>query len=249
MGGTILLVHGTGVRSVAFDASFALARATAVAVGIEAPLEPCLWGDPIGIEFEGLSLPDDDKDDRAAAEDALWGWRFADPLHELTAMTLGGAGAPDAGAAIRPPKWRTRLTAIRAYRPSMDAEALLARAHLDDLWESSWRDLSANPVIDLAFERSAEANELADCEIALAYAIVATLHNEATQKGRPGPSAQMRDKLVRRLITDWGAAYALGGMFQALLVRAATAMVTSSRVMVAPPCVTSSELRCSGRAV
>jgi hypothetical protein len=56
--GTIVFVHGTGVRLKGYERSFADAKNQAKAVGIKAEFEECPWGDPLGIEFEGLSLPD-----------------------------------------------------------------------------------------------------------------------------------------------------------------------------------------------
>lgn len=232
MAGTILFVHGTGVRFAAFRNSHEAVQAAARSVGLEIPIVPCLWGDPLGIEFAGRSLPDppDGKAAlEAAAEDESWAWRFDDPLIEICQMTIAGADAPGLLPPGREPEWMTRLAHIRDYAPSSDLSALLGRALIDDLWDKVWGDLMAEPVLELAFERSSDAGELADCEAAVARALVAMLHNEAIAQGRPGPSAAMRGKLLERLGFDWGVVYGLGDALHRLVARAATAALRRHR--------------------
>ena len=52
---------------------------------------PCAWGDPIGVEFEGESLPDAptaEKLKKAEEDFAQWNWLFDDPLFELKTLTI-----------------------------------------------------------------------------------------------------------------------------------------------------------------
>jgi hypothetical protein len=56
--GSILFVHGTGVRLRSFLTAYQTAALTATACGLKQTSIPCAWGDPIGIEFESKSLPD-----------------------------------------------------------------------------------------------------------------------------------------------------------------------------------------------
>lgn len=234
MGGTIIFVHGTGVRFDGYTSSYNAAVAAARSVGITADFKQCLWGDPLGVQFEGKSLPDSPsaEDERAAAaEDEAWAWRFDDPLLELVGLTTPGVatGNIDLSGVTGKPEWQARLDTIRTYVPGPDAQALLVRAQLEDFWTDAWCALKNEPVLDRAFEQSSKANELADCEAALARAVISVLHNAAIACGRPGPDAAMRVKLIKRLGADWGFVYGLGSALQTLLARAATSALRRNR--------------------
>lgn len=232
MGGTILFVHGTGVRFHDFQASFESLRAAAAAAGITADFRQCLWGDPLGVEFQGLSLPDDlspEEKRRADAEDESWAWRFHDPLLELQQMAIDGRDQDALPSVMGPPEWQQRFDRLEVYSPSTDTVTLLERYGLADLWASAWGPLIADPIVPLALEKSAQANELADCEAALARAAIAMLHNAAIGLGRPAPSAVAREKLSVRLVADWGVVYGLGSALLKLVERAATATLRRKR--------------------
>ena len=136
--GTILLVHGTGVRLPKFRAAVEVAKKAAVWAGIEAGFAECAWGDPLGVEFEGLSLPDppSEKRLREDAEDfACWSWLFDDPLFELHKLTIRSASSVmPKGPPGRKPEWLALWEKIRAYRPSQELDLLLQRGGLRDLW-------------------------------------------------------------------------------------------------------------------
>jgi hypothetical protein len=56
--GTIVFVHGTGVRLKGFSRSFADAKKIAAAAGVTEDFVECAWGDPLGVDFPTRSLPD-----------------------------------------------------------------------------------------------------------------------------------------------------------------------------------------------
>jgi hypothetical protein len=56
--GTIIFVNGTGVRLKGYVESFEKAQHMAREAKIGAKLIGCVWGDPLGADFGGLSLPD-----------------------------------------------------------------------------------------------------------------------------------------------------------------------------------------------
>jgi hypothetical protein len=75
--GSVVLVHGTGVRLRGFLDSYQTAASTAAACGVAETFIPCAWGDPIGVEFDGRSLPDPPTAEQLAAaeqEFARWNW-------------------------------------------------------------------------------------------------------------------------------------------------------------------------------
>ena len=137
--GTILLVHGTGVRPPKFRAAVEVAKKAAVWAGIEAGFAECAWGDPLGAEFEGLSLPDppSEKRLREDAEDfACWSWLFDQPRSSNSTSSRSAAppvscrkarrGASPSGSPSG------RKFAPTGHRRSLDL--LLQRGGLRDLW-------------------------------------------------------------------------------------------------------------------
>lgn len=224
--GTILFVHGTGVRLPRYRSSFEAAKKRALGLKIESKFAECAWGDPLGVEFRGLSLPDapSEKQLREESEDfARWSWLFDDPLFELDKLTIRdtfGAARPK-GPPGRKPEWLTLWEMIRAYQPSPELDLLLKRGGLQDLWPAAWAMVTGSEVTRLAYERSTHEPPVASR--ALAHAVVAELHVMAVDSGLPGPSRALRDSLVRRLLDDWGqVVYAPTDFFINLFKRAAT---------------------------
>lgn len=228
--GSVLMVHGTGVRFADYRTSYDAACQVAGAAGVEAKFEECLWGDPCGIAFEGLSLPDppDAAAAReAAAEDAFWGWRFDEPLLELEQL----AQRPRGGAigSVFDQSWRTSLAEVTHYRASHDLLALLRREQLEADWALAWAELCGAPILQQAFQQSHAAGELPDCKKAVARAAIAMLHNQAVASGRSGPSAALRNQLAERLSTDFGEVFGVGTWLARQLARAATVVARRKR--------------------
>lgn len=205
--GTIIFVHGTGVRLDGYTADFAHACQRATAAGIKARLVACAWGDPLGVTFEGLSLPDrpDAKAYAAEAEDlAHWSWLFADPLSELDQLTIPDRRArrPLPVPPGHPPAWQAEWDAITIYKPSSELTLLLERGGLDKLWPTAWTEIVVNAAIPRrAFQHS--EHEIPVVAKSLARALVAQLHTLATEAGQAGPPRALRDALVMRLLSDW----------------------------------------------
>jgi len=109
--GTIVLVHGTGVRLRNYTASYRVAVAQAADCGLRQVFVPCAWGDPLGIEFEGKSLPDPPTPEqlkRQEEELAHWSWLLDDPLFELNTLTIrdNSAAARIIPRPGEPPQWK-----------------------------------------------------------------------------------------------------------------------------------------------
>ena len=232
--GTILFVHGTGVRLKSYREGFDDAAARAQQAGIAAPLVACAWGDPLGVEFEGLSLPDPPSEaqlKRDGEDFAQWSWLFADPLFELDKLTI--RAAPDAQQPRPRPgaksPWQALWGAISAYQPSDDLTQLLRRGGLEPLWAPAWSAVIVlSDIPPLAFERS--AHELPEASQALARALVAQLHVEALARSLPGPSRTLRELLVKQLLTDWKQkVLARSGFFASMFKRLATSALRRHR--------------------
>ena len=81
--GSIVFVHGTGVRLKSYVSTYDSAVACAKNAGIGRPFVECAWGDGLGVEFKGMSLPDDPSPKQLAADEeeyAQWRWLFDDPF-------------------------------------------------------------------------------------------------------------------------------------------------------------------------
>ncbi|MCK1675243.1 hypothetical protein [Bradyrhizobium sp. 150] len=207
MAGSLIFVHGTGVRLDRYKASLTTVDNQARRLGIDQQLIPCAWGDPLGIIFEGKSLPDPPDAaiiERDAQETARWSWLLDDPLAELDMLSIRGVPPSPPPPPGQMPGWVQKLDEIKAYKPGIEVGALLKRIGLGDLWDVAFQKILASGIVTTAFERSDEANELADAGIALARAVVAQLHNEAIDHGRPALTAPIRTRLHDLVVEDWG---------------------------------------------
>jgi len=217
--GTIIFVHGTGVRLKSFEGASRNAAERAAAAGIRKKFVPCAWGDVLGAQVDGLlSLPDPPTDRKlkdAEQDFAEWNWLLDDPLFELYTLTIRDTSnrprnIPRPGEKS---KWLELWEKIAAYEPSEELRLLLEKNSYERLWSESWsRIVRVSPIPKLAFEAS--ANELPDAVRALARALVAQIHVLAAEEGIPCPSRSLRDALLSRTTLDWRQqVYGLGTFF------------------------------------
>jgi len=228
--GSIVFVHGTGVRMAGYRSGIMQARRCAARVAIDCQWVECLWGDPWGVQFQGKSLPDPQSRNQLEAEGqdlAQWSWLFADPLAELERLTIRPENEDTWPAT---PEWSSLWGRLEAYRPSVDMSALLDRGALRALWpKATFSVLIASAIARQAF-KCTPRDELPEACAALARALVAQLHVLALQEGQAGPSRQLRQAIVQRLKLDWGVEpLAPSDFFAAMLKRAATAVMRRQR--------------------
>lgn len=207
--GSIVLVHGTGVRMSGYKESLALAKRTAQQAGIDTKFVSCAWGNALGIDFQGLSLPSDagteKLDQEHAREDfARWSWLIDDPMCELEKLTIrdpaNAVPAPPPGIN---PAWLMEWNRIAGYQPSEGMLILLERAGLDiHAWQNAWHSVTAADLLaQTAFEHS--AHELAEAAQALSRAVVAQMLRDLQDRGEPTPSRGLRNRMVTQLNTEW----------------------------------------------
>jgi hypothetical protein len=231
---TILFVHGTGVRLKNYTRLLDNAREVAAASGIKDDLIECAWGDPLGIQFNGDSLPGppDPKKLQEEEEDfARWNWLFDDPLFELDKLTIRdkSVALPSVPMPGVKPEWERLWDEIAAYQPSVELRLLLQRGGLTEFWKESWsKVVHVSPVAREAFQAS--SHELAEASHALARAVIAQLYVNALEMGVPGPTRALRNSLFDRLILDWKQqVYGLGAFFTNILKRASTSVLRQHR--------------------
>jgi hypothetical protein len=215
--GTVVFVHGTGVRRARFDTLFARVSAGFAEAAPEFRMAPCCWGDRHGsrLAADGATIPAPDTYRAAAGEsdvddDVLsWALLDLDPLFELRLATLRletveDIGPPDAvppgealGAALREASRDDRFAALLA-------EAQIATADFDDA--VTWV-VQSEPFAQ-AVARPAAADVLA----ALVRAVVAaTLHIvDARIDGSLPVTGDLRDELVVRLAVLVGSERGIG---------------------------------------
>ncbi len=232
--GTILFVHGTGVRLKDYTRRLDNARKVAAASGIEDNLIECAWGDPLGIQFNGDSLPgpqDPNKLQQEKEDFARWNWLFDDPLFELDKLTIRDKSVAPRSVPMPgvQPEWERLWDEIAAYQPSDELRLLLQRGGLAEYWQDSWsRIVHISPVAREAFEAS--SHELAEASHALARAAIAQLYVNAVEAGVPGPSRALRDSLFDRLMVDWKQeVYGLSAFFANIFKRAFTNVLRQHR--------------------
>lgn len=230
--GTVLFIHGTGVRLAGLQADFEQTRRCAQRAGIVADLVPCVWGDALGSEFTGLSLPGPPSQAQLNEEGedlARWAWLFYDPWSELDKLTIA-VNADDWG--IGDDGWGAAWSRIREYKLQPDLEQLLAKANLVAYWDTAWSTIvTTSEIPGLAFERSGD--KWPEAGDALARALVAQLHLCATGAGHPGPSRYLRDSLVRQMRLEWKMdVLAPADFFQRMFRRTATSILRRNRYEV-----------------
>jgi hypothetical protein len=205
--GSLLFVHGTGVRIRSYQQTLDVARSRAKACGVTLPLVECQWGDALGIQFAGKSLPDDP--DPAVAQqreeaELQWSYLDTDPFFELRLI------AADQSRALKPvfgqqsaPEQLWDVVIASGKKPSLELTALLDRSAVRDLWPSVWSTIvTGSPIPKQAV--IASGNDTADAAMALARALAAELNVQAQTADRPALGAVFRNQLVDRLRSDWG---------------------------------------------
>lgn len=235
--GSIVFVHGTGVRLPSYKSDFENVRKLAQSVGIQDQFIPCAWGDPLGVDFQGKSLlgslANSDQDsvqiERQQQDDDQWKWLLDAPLFELDQFTMPD---PEASTGFLPPgsksKGQQAWDSIRAYQPSLELIGILDRANLKDHWQAAWNEIVDSPIAKEAFDAS--SNEIPQVCRALARALVAQLHVITVSSGMPGPYRSVRDKLVERLVEDWGQkTLGVGSIVWDLVSRLGTPLLRSYR--------------------
>lgn len=216
----LLFVHGTGDRLANAAPFYAQLEGQLQHFQIHCTLTPIVWGDVLGVEFEGKSLPNPPVDPGGDPENSSeWSFLAADPLFGLKLLALPDTSVPGTagGAMGTRPKWEIAWQTVKAYRVSDDLSHLLTRAALGGLWDTASGEILGQPVTRQAFLSSGD--NTAEPTQALARAIVAQLLALAAADGSRTPvSNALRDKLYDRLVYDWGAdVRSIGGRIASFL--------------------------------
>ncbi len=197
----ILFIHGTGVRTAAFERTLAIVTEK---VRIHLPryeVTGCNWGDAFGarLNAEGKSIPGYINGGPApaaieAAAIARWTLLADDPLLELRVTEFPQALGPSRG----PVMW-TKLGAAGSAQAPL---ALLKTWGLDKLWPEFIANLTANA----AWNATLQSINGTDGELSspISRAVVAAFMVWLRKSGQPSITGGQRDKLVEVLQPVFG---------------------------------------------
>lgn len=206
--GSLLFVHGTGVRTEGYRSIVARMTRGVRKLLPDLTIQTCLWGptegatlahDGVSIpDFEGVTSPDSD----AEARRLLWELLSMDAtyeLRELAGTPAPGGGPQDAGVAA--------LSAqVAQLADQAQALALLPPEVDHGLWRDAVAEIAASPSVE-ASARSARRVNTAVRQ-AVARACVAALQGRLSAQQAAQLSERERDALVQGLVDQLGGAEA-----------------------------------------
>lgn len=203
---TVLFVHGTGVRKLAYESSAARISRGLREVDPDIKFEPCLWGEAHGarLGLNGVSIPAFNGPVAEPAEEtqmeALWELLAQDPLFELRELS---ASNPDELAAPNDQEFKDKLMAAVESLARNSELLVLSREHaLTKQWQEAVEGVATSKVAQMAID--AALNENASLCLGLARAVVAFLQLRLLQDNSAVLPASLRDVLVRKCFDALG---------------------------------------------
>jgi hypothetical protein len=193
--GTVLFVHGTGVRRAAYESTLDVVRERISKMAPGTEVRGCLWGDSCGVSFRanGKSVPGYATARGVAGEDmvAIWDALYADPFVELrlfaeTTRTREG----DLGSPIGSGDLKRRIDQLNL---GSQGQAVIDAAAYADVWASANDRVRGSPELKSALASGETELELRG---AIARAFVAETIVVAREAGRPILDAESRATLV-----------------------------------------------------
>lgn len=226
---TLLFVHGTGVRSDAYDVAFDSMQRQMAHFMPGVKLAPCSWGDPVGAKLrdEGASVPSYDanrKDPRGGErevrqrEAVRWNLLYQDPLYEIRSMAAlrpsdgaeGGEDDETSALAVSPLAAQPVADVLKRLRNVQFSEQVkepLARAghELAKLVPVAIRRLEDDPDFVDALESPGLVDPMAR-RLIVARAFVAAWMNAAIEADLPVFDGDLRDLMYAEVVIALGGA-------------------------------------------
>jgi hypothetical protein len=203
MPGTLLFIHGTGVRQAAFATTMRLLQHK---VALHLPgwrLHGCNWGDAFGarLNLQGASIPGYAHSGNAApaleaADNARWTLLAADPLIELRVAPV----ETTLGAPPGPQLW----AGLQTLQQPAAALTVLQALDLDEAWspfhDTLVQDAGWAGTVSALTHRGPAVNDK------IARALAAAFQVHLREQALPGLTRDARDQLVKALLADLGGA-------------------------------------------
>lgn len=208
--GSIIFVHGTGVRAESYNQSFQTIEKSLVSVLPGWQPVRCYWGEPYGAQLHqhGDSIPTYATaravGEAVSEEDeelALWEMLYQDPWYELRLLAATGAAPEDELAPGETPPWQQVQERIEQFQPDQTLRDLLEQNGLADVIPDAVTQLTTDPVFAEAIQH--EADEAALVAI-IARALTAELIVLGEAQGVPPVSGEVRDEIVGHLVAQLG---------------------------------------------
>ncbi len=201
--GSIIYVHGTGVRQPDYGNDCKLIRKKLDKHAPGWTLVECPWGDKHGVKLhlQGKSVPDYLVKPVEQGELMRW-WRlYQDPLCELRELAALDPEevwvAPGQEAA-----WQTLDKTIKSFAPSPALEERIAACGLDSFWNEAAGQVRRTDEYQEAIERAGPYP--GHFRRAFARAVFATATDAASATGQPVASGSARDEVVDLVVLELG---------------------------------------------
>jgi hypothetical protein len=200
--GSILFVHGTGVREPSFSVTLETIKTKIERHLPGTAINGCYWGDAgAKLNLDGASIPDyaSSRTDTIDSELALWHLLDEDPLFELRLLadTTTPLEEIPPGSASQGSKLGIHLDAF-TFEPEFRRQ--LGAFGYDNIWWQAFLDVRDEDVCHRAIENSYEAGGRVEYCIARAVAALGAIY--ANEIGLPALTAQQRDMLIAALLTN-----------------------------------------------
>lgn len=198
---TLLFVHGTGVRNETCETTIEQIRSKVREFEVPCRVEALLWGDVLGVDFPGMSLPEPIQRTEFEENQALrWEYLRVDPLFDLKLWCTPGIRQDTVGDYTGAELWDDHIS---RYTPSLELSVLLAANNLENLFSAAWGKVTDSSLPERAFRTAGV--EHATVARVFAEAVTAQLMFDggiaSPPTALPNPLA---NKIVERLLFDWG---------------------------------------------
>jgi hypothetical protein len=204
---TLLVVHGTGVRSESFGETLKQIRLKVKEFRLPCVVEPVLWGETLGIDFEGLSLPDPPVHSEEEQAQALrWQYLQVDPLFDLRLWCTPAAEPPKKVLGATPgatASWQDTISKYAGeYAERISLATLLGNNQLNAFFLPAWNKVVASQLPKQAFAAAGEDGPAVSR--VFAEAVVAQMMHDAAAADPPvALPPRLGAKIVAIMIFDW----------------------------------------------
>jgi pimeloyl-ACP methyl ester carboxylesterase len=212
--GSIIFVHGTGVREESYNDSLARVRANLKRDGL--PVAPCPWGISLGAKLNkaGASIPEFQQthdDNQPLTEEerkiALWAVLYQDPLYELRLFEIrnhrSGDSLPgDLSRLGQPNVFEQLAPKVRSLTADPAVAARARQCRLEKVWEEAIKEVVESPefqALHHTFDNTTEIRQ------AVARALIAqSLALKYRNADSISISARDRDQMEELLLLSLG---------------------------------------------
>jgi hypothetical protein len=219
VGGTVLFIHGMGVREVAYNHSFNKIKDKLKEMLPAINVQKCYWGNLGGqLHFNGASIPRlkpvTSSYYGVTDSDQITHWEilYQDPLYELKLIALGNSEVQKHQGIGKPPRSEAVLETLRrASYSEENLSKLLKEGDIDQVFEEARNEILKDPILKSALDSGVEINEI---NKVISRAIIAQSITTFSAKNNFLPTMatniQIRDETVNALASIMGWTPALG---------------------------------------